>query len=340
MLEYLFSVVTHPWIIQRAAQRISFVTLQFFSRTKRGTRSLRGINFQQGILDRTILRVFVCSRKKERKRKKKYSIQLRWKDFLFPCLLLERRESADPWIANRLKPFNVYTTRTMLTKRARNADKKRARNGRTPTRAKVGRRTVASAEARSGWRGAWRAGDEAPPTNSAVKCDAVGVLPRRQSGRVSLREAAWWGRGGVSGVWVSFERSVPGDATLVARFSFTLPVFHCSRFPAACAYTTVSLPVRGRKTRRSSRLGIVTATPPRAIFEQGIGRRESDGERWMDFRIPPEGVRFGRWRRRVSTVFSDRSLRIRWNGRFLDFRSRVLRKDYPFLPSFVVIRKW
>lgn len=200
----------------------------------------------------------------------------------------------NPWIANRLKPFNVYTTRTMLTKRARNADKKRARNGRTPTRAKVGRRTVASAEARSGWRGAWRAGDEAPPTNSAVKCDAVGVLPRRQSGRVSLREAAWWGRGGVSGVWVSFERSVPGDATLVARFSFTLPVFHCSRFPAACAYTTVSLPVRGRKTRRSSRLGIVTATPPRAIFEQGIGRRESHGERWMDFRIPPEGVRFGR----------------------------------------------
>lgn len=221
------------------------------------------------------------------------------KEKIFDPTSLERlplsvSPSGTEGIANRLKPFNVYTTRTMLTKRARNADKKRARNGRTPTRAKVGRRTVASAEARSGWRGAWRAGDEAPPTNSAVKCDAVGVLPRRQSGRVSLREAAWWGRGGVSGVWVSFERSVPGDATLVARFSFTLPVFHCSRFPAACAYTTVSLPVRGRKTRRSSRLGIVTATPPRAIFEQGIGRRESDGERWMDFRIPPEGVRFGR----------------------------------------------
>lgn len=134
-------------------------------------------------------------------------------------------------------------------------------------------------------------GDEAPPTNSAVECDAVGVAARRQSGRVSLREAAWWGRGGVSGVWVSFERSVPGDATLVARFSFTLPVFHRSRFPAACVYTTRC---RFRSIRRfrspvsprfvvheilADRLVIDAVT--RYFFEQGIGRRESDGERWI-----------------------------------------------------------
>lgn len=128
-------------------------------------------------------------------------------------------------------------------------------------------------------------GDEAPPTNSAVECDAVGVAARRQSGRVSLREAAWWGRGGVSGVWVSFERSVPGDATLVARFSFTLPVFHRSRFPAACVYTTrcrfrsirrFRSPFRrARNTRRSSRNR--RGNGPRAIFSS----RESGGENRM-----------------------------------------------------------
>lgn len=146
-------------------------------------------------------------------------------------------------------------------------------------------------------------GDEAPPTNSAVECDAVGVAARRQSGRVSLREAAWWGRGGVSGVWVSFERSVPGDATLVARFSFTLPVFHRSRFPAACVYTTrCSLPVhpslsfprfaairRARNTRRSSR-----NRRSNALFFRAGNRAERIGWREMDSRIPPEGVRFGR----------------------------------------------
>lgn len=142
-------------------------------------------------------------------------------------------------------------------------------------------------------------GDEAPPTNSAVECDAVGVAARRQSGRVSLREAAWWGRGGVSGVWVSFERSVPGDATLVARFSFTLPVFHRSRFPAACVYTTrcrfrsirrFRSPFRrARNTRRSSR-----NRRSNALFFRAGNRAERIGWREMDSRIPPEGVRFGR----------------------------------------------
>lgn len=148
-------------------------------------------------------------------------------------------------------------------------------------------------------------GDEAPPTNSAVECDAVGVAARRQSGRVSLREAAWWGRGGVSGVWVSFERSVPGDATLVARFSFTLPVFHRSRFPAACVYTTRC---RFRSIRRfrspvsprfvvheilADRL-VIDAVTAHALFFRAGNRAERIGWREMDSRIPPEGVRFGR----------------------------------------------
>lgn len=72
---------------------------------------------------------------------------------------------------------------------------------------------------------------------------------------------------------------------------------------------------------------VIDAVTAHALFFRAGNRAERIGWREMDSRIPPEGVRFERWCRQISTVFS-----IGWNGRFLDFSvSSVYARTFPLL---------
>lgn len=120
--------------------------------------------------------------------------------------------------------------KTMLTKRSRNARK--------ANRTHHLRRRNEEREYRR-WRKGGGNGGHAHHVKAVERSAVIGGA-RGQSARVSRQAVEGWERGSALGVWVSFERSVPGDAALlVARFSSSLPFrfSHSCGFRPACAHS-------------------------------------------------------------------------------------------------------
>ena len=123
-------------------------------------------------------------------------------------------------------------------------------------------------------------GDEAPPTNSAVECDAVGVAARRQSGEVAYRECGYRS----SAVSLETRRwllDFPSPFRFSTARGFRPRAFirHGARFRSIRRFRSPVSPRFVVHEILADRLVIDAVT--RYFFEQGIGRRESDGERWI-----------------------------------------------------------
>lgn len=109
------------------------------------------------------------------------------------------------------------------------------------------------------------------PLAGTLECSAIGGWPRGQSARASRNAAERWGPGSASGVWVSFERSVPGDAKLAARFSSGLPVFH--RPVSGRVRSLASLPVAAEHFHQANspfRRSLVARNYEGRVFSRNI----------------------------------------------------------------------